>query len=119
MRALWLSLGLASVAIGAVAIFLPLLPTTPFLLLASFAFARSSERFHTWIMEHPRLGPPIHNWHNERAVQRGTKWAATGSISLAFAFSMAIGLALWILIAQAVTLSCVVAYIWSRPEPTQ
>lgn len=119
MKALWLSLGLLSVGIGAVAIFLPLLPTTPFLLFASFAFARSSERFHTWIMEHPRLGPPIHNWHNERAVQRGTKWAASGSIALAFAFSVAIGLDTWILAAQAITLSCVVAYIWSRPEPAQ
>lgn len=117
MRWIWLSAGLVSVGVGVVAIFLPLVPTTPFLLFASFAFARSSERFHSWIMQHPRLGPPIHNWHNERAVERGTKWMASASIALAFCFSVAIGLAVWILIAQALTLSAVVAYIWSRPEP--
>lgn len=117
MRYLWLTLGLISVAVGVTAIFLPLLPTTPFLLMASYAFARSSERFHSWIMEHPQLGPPIHNWHNERAVQRGTKWAASGSIALAFAISITFGLATWILVAQVITFSCVVVYIWSRPEP--
>lgn len=117
MRALWITAGLVSAGIGIVALFVPLLPSTVFLLFASFAFARSSERLHGWLMEHPRLGPPIVNWQTERAVERGTKWMATVSIVGAVVFSWAIGLAAWILLAQVLTLSGVIAYIWSRPEP--
>lgn len=117
MRYAWLVTGLLCVAAGAVAMALPLVPTTPFLLLAAFAFARSSERLHTWIVTHPRLGPPIRDWREERAVRRSAKWLATASISLAFSFSVVVGLRPWILALQAVVLSCVVAYIWSRPEP--
>lgn len=117
MRWAWLAMGFGCVGVGAVALALPLVPTTPFLLLAAFAFARSSERLHTWITTHPRLGPPIREWHEDRAVRRGAKWLATASISLAVAISAAIGLKPWILALQVAVLACVVAYIWSRPEP--
>lgn len=59
VRALWLTLGLVSTACGVAGVVLPLVPTTPFLLLAAYAFARSSPRLHNWIMMHPRLGLPI------------------------------------------------------------
>jgi hypothetical protein len=117
MRWVWVSLGVACVAVGAVAVVVPLIPTTPFLLVAAFAFARSSDRFHGWLVGHPRLGPPIREWNEGRRVRRSAKWLASTSIALAFGFSVAIGLPLWVIGAQAATLSAVVAYIWSRPEP--
>lgn len=117
MRWVWILLGTVSLAMGAIGLFVPLLPTTPFLLLASFAFARSSERVHRWLLEHPRLGPPIRNWHSERSVHRGTKWTASISIAAGFTFSVAVGLHLLILAIQAVILCGVVAYLWTRPEP--
>ena len=117
MRWVWIGLGVAAVAVGAVAALVPLIPTTPFLLVAAFAFARSSERFHSWLTTHPRLGPPIRDWNEGRLVRRSAKWLATLSISLAFTFSVVLGLPAWVLVAQAVVLSAVVAYIWSRPEP--
>jgi uncharacterized membrane protein YbaN (DUF454 family) len=117
VRWAWLAIGFGCVGAGAVAMVLPLVPTTPFLLLAAFAFARSSERLHTWITAHPRLGPPIREWHEERAVRRSAKWLATASISLAVAISVVIGLKPWILALQVAVLAGVVAYIWSRPEP--
>jgi uncharacterized membrane protein YbaN (DUF454 family) len=49
---------------------LPMMPTTPFLLLATFAFARSSLRLHDWLVAHPRLGPPINDWRAHGAVSR-------------------------------------------------
>lgn len=53
-------IGWASVVLGIIGIFLPLLPTTPFLLLAASCFAKSSKRFHDWLLNQPQLGPYIH-----------------------------------------------------------
>ena len=61
IKVLWLLAGLASVAIGAIGVVVPLLPTTPFLLVAAFAFARSSTRLNRWLREHRSFGPLIHN----------------------------------------------------------
>jgi len=119
MRWAWISLGIAAAVVGAVATLLPLVPTTPFLLVAAFAFARSSERFHVWLTTHPRLGPPIRDWYAGRFVRRSAKRLATASIALAVVISVVIGLPLWVLAVQAVVLGCVVAYIWSRPEPAE
>lgn len=117
MRYAWLGLGSASVLVAIVAVALPLVPSTPFLLVAAFAFARSSERLHTWLHEHPRLGPPLADWNDGRRVRRGAKILASVSIALAFGVSVALGLKPWILLVQAVVLSAVVLYIWTRPEP--
>lgn len=48
--------------LGVVGIFLPLLPTTPFLLLASFCYSKGSDRFYEWLINHKHLGPPVQNW---------------------------------------------------------
>ncbi len=116
MRALWIIFGLAALLLGTIGIVLPLLPTVPFLLLAAFCFAQGSERLHRWLITHPRLGPPILDWQENGAISRRAKVMATASVTLVFGTSLALGLA-WKLIAiQALTLSCVMVFIWSRPE---
>ena len=62
LRFLLITIGLASTGLGIIGIFVPLLPTTPFLLLAAACFARSSERFHSWLVNHNRLGPMIRGY---------------------------------------------------------
>lgn len=95
--------------------FLPLLPTVPFLLLAAFCFARSSERLHLWLLAHPRLGEPIRDWQERGAVGRRAKWLATASIAVTFGVSVALGLAVWVLAVQALVLLGVALFIWTRP----
>ncbi|RMG17578.1 MAG: DUF454 domain-containing protein [Planctomycetota bacterium] len=74
MRLLTLGLGLLSLGLGIVGAFVPLLPTTPLLLLAAACFARSSPRLDAWLRSHPRLGPPLRAWTEHGTVS----WRAKG-----------------------------------------
>lgn len=100
MRFVWQGIGWASVILGALGILVPLLPTTPFLLLAAWCFARSSQRFHDWLVHHPRLGPPITAWRSEGAISR----VAASLPNLALAL-------------QAICLVAASVFILSRPKP--
>jgi len=73
-RFFWLLTGLTAVAIGAVGVILPLLPTTPFLLIAAFAFARSSTRLNRWLREHRLFGSLISNWHRDGSIDRKARY---------------------------------------------
>ncbi|KEO54358.1 YbaN family protein [Thioclava pacifica] len=116
MRILWLILGLISFAIGVIGIFLPLVPTVPLMLLATFFFARSSERLHQWLVTHPRFGPSILDWQERRAISKRAKIAASISIAAAFTISVLIGLKPMLLAIQAITLVGVSIFIWTRPN---
>ncbi|CAB0530398.1 YbaN family protein [Corynebacterium diphtheriae] len=70
IKPLLLAIGCVSVTLGVAGVILPLVPTTPFLLLAGVCFAKSSDRFHTWLMEHHILGPYIHNWRNRQMTSK-------------------------------------------------
>ncbi len=72
-RYVLIAAGFLSVGTGIVGIFIPLLPTTPFLLLAAACFARSSERFHTWLLQHRFLGSYIRNYREQRGMTRNAK----------------------------------------------
>ncbi len=116
MRIFWLGFGWLCVGLGAVGAFLPLLPTVPFLLLAAFCFARSSEKVHKWLIEHPKFGPPIADWRRNGAIRRRVKWISTASIIVSFAIPALMGVKPMILAIQAVALICVSVFIWTRPE---
>ncbi|AJD46160.1 hypothetical protein RGR602_PC02139 (plasmid) [Rhizobium gallicum bv. gallicum R602sp] len=73
------------VTIGIAAIFAPLLPRIPFLILAAAVFSRSSPRFERWLLAHPRLGKPLQAWCREGAIRRRHKLVAGVSMACSFA----------------------------------
>jgi uncharacterized protein len=86
-RVLWLTAGWLALFTGIVGIFLPLLPTTPFVLLAAFCFSRGSERWEAWMLSHPRFGPMVRDWREYRAVPLRAKQLATVMMTVGSAWA--------------------------------
>ena len=118
MRIVYLSLGWLFVAIGVVGAFLPVLPTTPFLILAVACFARSSPRLEAWLLDHPKFGGPLRDWRERRAIPRKAKIAAVVMMSVSYAI-------FWFVTSPPVLRATIVAavmiapaiYVVTRPEP--
>ncbi len=116
MRAFWFLSGITSFGLGMIGAVLPLLPTVPFLLLATFCFARSSPTLHEWLITHETYGPHILAWQENGAISLRAKRLATGTIAATFCVSLVLGLSIKLLAIQAATLSLVLLFIWSRPS---
>ncbi len=80
--------GVLMVALGTAGIVLPLLPTTPFLLLAAFLFAKGSGRWHDWLLNHKHLGPYIHAWRNKSGLTVTQKLRIGISFTVVMAISI-------------------------------
>jgi uncharacterized membrane protein YbaN (DUF454 family) len=108
LRPIYFMLGLAFACIGIVGVFLPLIPTTGPLLLAAFLFARSSDRMHTWLIDHPRFGRFISDFQSGRGVPRRTKIVAVASMSVAFTYTI-----MWALPGTAVRIAVACVWAWA------
>ena len=84
LRAAWLAAGFLCVGLGFIGALLPLMPTTIFLILAAGCFARSSPRLEAWLLDHPRFGPSLRMWREQRAIPRAGKIAACGGMALGY-----------------------------------
>lgn len=116
-RAAWFAIGILSFAAGLIGIAVPLLPTTPFILLAAYAFARSSQRWHDWLMGHGVFGPMIRDWQAHGAISRRAKISAFAALGLVLVISVVLQIpAVWLAL-QIAALSAVAAFILSRPLP--
>ena len=108
----WMSLLLAFIGV-----FLPLLPTTPFVLLAAFCFSRSSEKLHSWLLQHKLFGPLISDWEQDGVIRLKAKWIATISILLLISYPLIWGtFAITLKLVAAGSVCCVLVFIWSRPS---
>lgn len=87
MRALFVALGFGFVGLGIAGAILPLLPATPFFLLAAACFARASTRFYNWLLNHRTFGPTIVEWRRHRAIPYRTKLWAIALMSATLATS--------------------------------
>ena len=86
----FLSLGSIATALGTIGLFLPLMPTTCFMIVAVWAFSKSNPKLSQWILQHPQFGPTINNWMKYKAINRKTKCKISLSIVIAFSISLLI-----------------------------
>jgi uncharacterized membrane protein YbaN (DUF454 family) len=116
VRALLVAVAIASLALGIVGLFLPVLPTVPFILLAAWAAARSSPRLSRWLENHPRMGPHIVAWRRGGGVPRRAKWMASVMMAGSSAGMLLVLGPRWFVCAAIATMAAVAAWLWRRPE---
>lgn len=114
-RILLISLGWLAIVLGTLGIVLPLLPTTPFVLLAAWCFARSSPRFHHWLLWRSPFGRYIRHWQQHRAMPPGAKGRAMLLIIVTFAVSIYVVNMLWVRIMLGVMLCALLLFMWRIP----
>lgn len=107
--------GWICVILGVAGIFLPILPTTPFILLASWCFARSSKRFHNWLLQHPKLGPLIQMWQSGQGIPRRVRNRAILAIAVGMTLSAIIVGKWWVALMLAAIGTSVSFYLLRIP----
>lgn len=117
-RGVYLLLAWLALALGVIGIVVPGLPTTPFVLLAAWAAARSSERLHAWLHAHRIFGPMIRDWQATGAVARRAKWVASLAMLLCAALMFVTAPRLWMAAGGTGVMLIVAVWLWSRPEPS-
>jgi len=117
LRWAYLALGFLMLLLGIIGAFLPVMPTTVFIILAAWFFGRSSPRLEAWLLDHPTFGPVLRNWRDKGAIPPKAKLAASGGMVAGYAlfwwgarpgWPLAIGVALFML-------ACA-AFVLSRPD---
>lgn len=116
-RILFLTLGLLLTGLGILGAFVPLMPTTIFLILAVACFARSSRRLELWLLGHARLGPPIRRWRDHGAISPLAKTLAVGSMAVGlFAFWFTAQPNAVVFTAALLAIAACAGFVLSRPS---
>lgn len=111
-----LALALLSLGLAIVGVFLPVLPTVPFVLLAAWAAARSSPKLNAWLERHPRLGPILVDWREGGRVPRRAKWMASGLMGLSAVSLLLVLPGHWLPYVTIACMATVLVWLWRRPE---
>ncbi len=115
-RAVYLGLALLFLVLGIVGAFLPVLPTTPFILLSAWAAARSSPRLLGWLENHTAFGPMIRDWRRGGVVSRKAKWMSSGFMAASAAWLLWSSHPRWAAWAAMACMGGVAVWLWRRPE---
>lgn len=109
------ALGFVCVGLAAIGVALPVMPTTIFLIVAAWAFARSSDALNDWLHRHRLFGPLLCDWEDHGVIRTQAKIAAVGMIGLSFLIALMTGSPPWVLAPLALVLGAVSLFIVSRP----
>ncbi len=116
-RLLFATLGWMFTALAIVGIALPMLPTTPFLLLAAWCFDRSSPRMHAWLLRQPILGRIIVDWRAHGVIRTRAKVVATLAMGVLAAWAASRDTTPpWAIAAMLAVMAATAAFIWTRPS---
>ena len=117
MRPLLFLLGWLLFGVGFIGVFVPVLPTTPLMLLALWCFSRSSDRFHNWLYTHKLFGPPLQQWHKYRVIPLTAKFIAIlfmiGSLVYMFVF---LTMPVWAKVLMSISMAFASWYILTKPS---
>ncbi|WP_269929608.1 YbaN family protein [Aminobacter sp. HY435] len=116
-RAGYLLLGWLMLALGVIGAFLPLMPTTIFLIAAAWCFGRSSPRAESWLLGHPRFGPTLRDWREQGAIPRQAKLAAYAGMALGYGLFLFGRPGALPAISAAVFVGAGALYVATRPDP--
>lgn len=117
VRWLYLAVALVCIGLGTLGIIIPGLPTTPFLLLAAWAAARSSPRLHAWLFNHRWFGPPLRNWENERAIATRVKVLAVTLLIVSWIVLTWQTEGLFVPVVTGILFTTVSTFLVTRPAP--
>ncbi|WP_230530440.1 YbaN family protein [Microvirga roseola] len=117
MRRVHLGLGYASIALGVIGIALPILPTTPFLILAAWCFSRSNPALAERLYGHPRFGKLLTTWRDQRAIPLKAKIFALATLAGSYALSVWLVESRYLPFILAGIMGSVAVYIATRPRP--
>ena len=117
MRPLYFLLGWTCFALGAIGVVVPGLPTTPFMLLALWAFSKSSQRFHHWLYTHRLFGPPLQRWRSHRVIPGGAKLLAIATMAASLTYLVLFsGVSTWLVVATALVMLSAAIFILGKPS---
>ena len=116
LRWAYLLLAAVSLAAGLVGLFLPIIPTVPFVLLAAWAAARSSPRLLHWLETHRHFGQHVADWRRGGVVQRRAKWLASGLMGLSAVTMLLLLGPRWFVVVPIAAMAAVSIWLWCRPE---
>ena len=115
-RYAYVAIGLLFVGLGALGVILPVVPTTPFLLVSLWAFARSSHRFESWLLAHRLFGPRLVAWREHRVIPWTVKLTAWGSMIGSLTLMILGGASPVAIIGAAAVMAIGAAYVASKPS---
>ena len=112
-KPLYMAAGFLALLLGAIGVVLPLLPTTPFVLLAAFFFSRGSRKIHHWLLNQRTFGPMIRDWENNRIIPLKAKLISTSMMLLMVSYPLLFRpFALWLKVFVVFTVFYALWYVW-------
>lgn len=116
-RPLYVALGYVCVALAMAGVALPVLPTTPFLLVALWAYFRSHPEKAQALLDHPRFGPPLRDWREQGAIPTRAKIMAVSVMALSWLLVFFTATRPWVPVVVGLILCCTATFVATRPAP--